>query len=100
MLTLTRRAGQALLLGPDVEIRVVRIQGDRVVLGIAAPKYLPVVRAELVTAVRDETDASAHTRTTLIGLVSAARGSSPDRAGHQGFSLPGLGRGSDPEPSA
>jgi hypothetical protein len=36
MLVLTRRLGQALLIGDSVEVRVIRIEGDRVVLGILA----------------------------------------------------------------
>ena len=40
MLVLTRRSGQSIRIGPNVEVRVVRIEGDRVVLGIAAPLAL------------------------------------------------------------
>ena len=48
MLVLTRRPGESLLIGDDVEIQVVRIEGDRVVIGIVAPSDVTVVRSELV----------------------------------------------------
>ena len=51
MLVLTRRPGQSIQIGPNVEVRVVRIEGDRVVLGITAPRHVAVVRAELIEQV-------------------------------------------------
>ena len=48
MLVLTRRTGESLLIGDGVEIQVVRIEGDRVVIGIIAPPDVAVVRSELV----------------------------------------------------
>jgi carbon storage regulator len=54
MLVLTRRAGQLLRIGDSIDLRVIRIEGDRVVLGIAAPTSVRVVRGELLDAVSDE----------------------------------------------
>lgn len=59
MLALTRRAGQSLLIGDSVEVRVIRIEGDRVVLGILAPRDIAVVRDELAAEVTLETRAAA-----------------------------------------
>lgn len=59
MLALTRRAGQSLLIGDSVEVRVIRIDGDRVVLGILAPRDIAVVRDELAAEVTLETRAAA-----------------------------------------
>jgi carbon storage regulator len=68
MLVLTRRPGQSIQIGPNVEVRVVRIEGDRVVLGITAPRHVAVVRAELIEQVSGELrDASV----TSIGATSA-----------------------------
>jgi carbon storage regulator len=70
MLVLTRRPGQSILIGPNVEVRVVRIEGDRVVLGIAAPRHIAVVRSELVEEVsgevREAVDARARLRVMLL----------------------------------
>ncbi len=59
MLVLTRRTGQALQIGNSIEIQVVRIEGDRVVLGIRAPRDVSVVRQELILEVARETRAAA-----------------------------------------
>jgi carbon storage regulator CsrA len=45
MLALERRVGERIRIGADIWVKVVRIQGDgRVVLGIDAPRSVPVVR--------------------------------------------------------
>jgi carbon storage regulator len=47
MLVLTRKVGDKVLLGDEIEIAVVDIRGNQVKLGISAPRSLPVLRAEL-----------------------------------------------------
>jgi carbon storage regulator len=47
MLVLTRKIGDKVLLGEEIEIAVVDIQGNQVKLGISAPRALPVLRGEL-----------------------------------------------------
>jgi carbon storage regulator len=53
MLVLTRRPGESLLIGDGIEVQVVRIDGDRVVIGIVAPSDVTVVRSELVRGSRE-----------------------------------------------
>ena len=77
MLVLTRRAGQSLRVGQNVEVRVVRIEGDRVVLGIAAPRHVAVVRSELVEQVSGEVREAAETRARLRVMLKPMR---PDAA--------------------
>jgi carbon storage regulator len=81
MLVLTRRANQAIRIGPNVEVRVVRIEGDRVVLGIAAPRHVAVVRTELVEEVSGELLEAADTRARLrvmLAPLHSARPPEPD----------------------
>jgi carbon storage regulator len=47
MLVLSRKESERLLIGDDIVITVVRVQGDKVRIGIEAPQHIPVVRAEL-----------------------------------------------------
>lgn len=47
MLVLSRKINEVITIGNDITITVVEIRGDKVRLGIAAPKDLPVWRAEL-----------------------------------------------------
>lgn len=54
MLTLTRRLGQTITIGGNIEVTVVAVNGGRVRLGIRAPRELPVHRMELVERVSEE----------------------------------------------
>ena len=69
MLVLTRRAGQSLRIGDDIEVQVVRLDGDRVVLGLVAPREVAIVRGELVTEVGDEVRRAAGARGHVQGLL-------------------------------
>jgi len=51
MLVLSRKAGESIFLGNDIEIKVVSISKDKVKLGIEAPKEISVIRGELRLAV-------------------------------------------------
>lgn len=77
MLVLTRRAGQALSIGNDVVVQVVRVEGDRVVLGVRAPKDVRIVRAELLEAVGSEVGVAASGRAAVLEIIGM-RG--PDRS--------------------
>jgi len=70
MLVLTRRPGQSILIGPDVELVVVRIEGDRVVLGIDAPRAVRVIRAELLRDVEAENHVAAAERDRIRELLA------------------------------
>jgi carbon storage regulator len=48
MLILTRRPGESIQVGQDIEISVLEIRGNQVRLGISAPPDVLVLRAELV----------------------------------------------------
>ncbi len=48
MLVLSRKTGEILSIGPDVTIEVISIDGDRVRLGIQAPKDTRIFRKELL----------------------------------------------------
>ena len=47
MLVLTRKVGETIVIGTTVRLTVVRIVGDKVRLGIAAPGDVPVDRQEI-----------------------------------------------------
>jgi len=52
MLVLSRKVGEKLMIGDQVTIVVSRVAGNRVTLGIEAPLEVPVLRAEISTAVK------------------------------------------------
>ena len=49
MLVLSRKIGETIRIGGDVEVTVVSVRGARVRLGLKAPKELPIRRDELLT---------------------------------------------------
>ena len=58
MLILQRKAGESLVIGEDITIRVVSVDGTRVRLAISAPDDVPILRTELVTANAANRDSS------------------------------------------
>lgn len=48
MLVLTRKPGERIRIGREVEISVLSIEGQRVRIGIKAPEEIPIRRGELV----------------------------------------------------
>lgn len=47
MLVLTRRLGEEIVIDGDIRVTVVAVRGDKVRLGVAAPKFITVDRAEV-----------------------------------------------------
>ena len=47
MLTLSRKTGQKILIGPDVELIIGKVQGNRVSLSFSAPASVKILRGEL-----------------------------------------------------
>lgn len=54
MLVLSRQRDESIMIGDDVEITIVDVRGDKVRLGIAAPKHIPVHRREIYDAIQRE----------------------------------------------
>lgn len=83
MLVLTRRTGQSIRIGESIDVRIVRVDGDRVVLGIVAPRSIPIVRAELLDEVSDEIHAAAGTSARLMDLLKSAETATDTSTGGQ-----------------
>jgi carbon storage regulator len=73
-----RRCSESVLLGDDIEIHVLEIAGNRVKLGISAPRELLVLRSELRQTEEFNRDASrAVPRAQLVSLAAAILQSRP-----------------------
>ncbi len=54
MLVLSRKVGESILIGNNIEIKILRIDGGEVKIGISAPKSLKVYRKELYDKIMRE----------------------------------------------
>jgi carbon storage regulator len=54
MLVITRKKGESLLIGKDIEITVIKLDDGSVKLAIDAPKNITILRKELYNEVQDE----------------------------------------------
>ena len=54
MLILTRKLNESIVIGNDIEVKIVKIQGNQVHIGIDAPKSISVYRHELYEQVMQE----------------------------------------------
>ena len=48
MLVLTRKPGERIVIDDRITVTVLEAQGNRIRLGIEAPKQIPIMRAELI----------------------------------------------------
>ena len=63
MLVLSRQKDESIMIGDDVEITIVDVRGDKVRLGINAPRSITVHRKEIYLAIQKEKEAKEHSTT-------------------------------------
>jgi carbon storage regulator len=56
MLVLTRKSNQSIMIGDDIEVSVLAIMGEKVRIGIQAPRDVPVFRKEVYLEIQQEKD--------------------------------------------
>ena len=54
MLALSRKQGESIVIGNNIEITVLETKGDQVKIGISAPKSVPVYRKEIYAQIQEE----------------------------------------------
>ena len=54
MLILTRRTGEAVMIGDEVIVSILGIKGNQALIGITAPKDIAVHREEIYEKIQDE----------------------------------------------
>ena len=64
MLVLTRKSNESIMIGDDIEVSVLAISGEKVRLGIAAPRSIPVFRREVYLEIQD--DREGHELSTTV----------------------------------
>ena len=61
MLVLTRKTNQSIMIGDEIEISVLSTAGDKIRLGIDAPRDIPVFRKEVYLEIQEESGESERT---------------------------------------
>jgi carbon storage regulator len=54
MLVLTRKSNQSIMIGDEIEVSVLSIMGEKVRIGIQAPRTIPVFRKEVYLEIQQE----------------------------------------------
>jgi carbon storage regulator len=54
MLVLTRKPNESIMIGDDIELSVLAVTGEKVRLGIQAPRKVPVFRKEVYLAIQQQ----------------------------------------------
>jgi carbon storage regulator len=60
VLVLTRKSNQSIMIGDDIEISVLAVMGEKVRIGIEAPRSIPVFRREVYVEIQEEGDGGDH----------------------------------------
>jgi carbon storage regulator len=74
MLILTRRVGETVVIGDNVDVTVLGVKGNQVRIGVKAPREVSVHREEIFKRIKEEES------------ENATNGSTHDHNGHNGHS--------------
>src|SRR5438093_1300440 len=77
MLVLSRQRDETIMIGDDIEVTVVDIRGDKVRLGITAPKAISVHRKEVYDAIRRENRAAAQVKPEDVAGIDKVQPPNP-----------------------
>jgi carbon storage regulator len=80
MLVLSRKCEQSVMLGDDIVVTVLGVEGDRVKLGIRAPRGVNILRHEIFEQLQAANASAAnHTRQSVQSIAAALKGRSPQK---------------------
>jgi carbon storage regulator len=69
VLVLTRKSNQSIMIGDDIEISVLAIMGEKVRIGIDAPRSVPVFRREVYVEIQEDRDGDTDARADVNGSL-------------------------------
>ena len=77
MLVLSRKKNESIMIGDQIEIKVIAVDGDMVRIGISAPRDVDVHRKEIYIAIQEENKMATQTKldwSQLSKLVPTEKG--------------------------
>jgi len=69
MLVLTRKSNEVVILGENIEVKVLAIRGDQVSLGFVAPREMAINRKEVFEAIQAENRSAAGNEKASVELL-------------------------------
>ncbi|HEY4602079.1 MAG TPA: carbon storage regulator CsrA [Cerasibacillus sp.] len=69
MLVLSRKKNESILIGSDIEVKILAIEGDQIKLGVAAPSDIEIYRKELYEDILKENNQAATISIDVLELL-------------------------------
>lgn len=69
MLALTRKKNEAIIIDGKIEIKILDVVGDKVKIGISAPREMEIYREEVYTQVRESNEEASHTSVEALDAI-------------------------------
>jgi carbon storage regulator len=79
MLVLTRKSNQSIMIGDDIEVSVLAIMGEKVRIGIEAPRSVPVFRKEVYLEIRQDTSKPEEDREAVDKAFEELQSKEPEK---------------------
>lgn len=70
MLVLTRKPNEAIMIGDDIEITILSVEGEQIKLGINAPKNVEIHRKEIYLSIQQENSEAVKTESNLLENIN------------------------------
>ncbi|ROR31550.1 carbon storage regulator CsrA [Mobilisporobacter senegalensis] len=65
MLALSRKLGESIVIGNDIEITILEVKGDQVKIGISAPKSVSIYRKEIYLQIQESNQEAAKSEVSI-----------------------------------
>ncbi|MGE7769391.1 carbon storage regulator CsrA [Viridibacillus arvi] len=70
MLVLSRKTDESIMIGDNVEIKILSVDGEQVKIGIVAPKTVKIHRSEVFAAIQEQNKEALNVSKSLIEQIS------------------------------